>query len=144
MHINYTDIFKKNLENILKDILKIISKEGLKSGHHLYLTIDTKNKNLKIPIWLRKKYTKEITIVIQYEYKNLKVYKDSFSIELSFDNINSKLSVPFDAVKSFADPFANFGLQLFSKDNESKKIKYNKEKTITKNKVIKLDSYRKD
>ena len=58
MIINYSNIFKKNLENILKDVLKIISKEGLKSGHHLYITVDTENKNVKIPNWLKKKIPK--------------------------------------------------------------------------------------
>ena len=44
MQINYSEIIKKNLEKVLHDVLTIISKEGFKEGHHLYITIDLNNK----------------------------------------------------------------------------------------------------
>ena len=145
MQINYSDIIKKNLEKVLHDVLTIVSKEGFKEGHHLYITIDLNNKDIEIPSWLKNKYKNEITIVLQNEYWNLKVKKNKFTVNLSFNNIPAKISVPFDAVLSFADPYANIGLQVSSiknkkNDNFRKKIKTNINK---KSKIIKLDKYRK-
>lgn len=149
MKINYIKIFEKNLQNILRDVLKIISKEGLKHNHHLYINIDTTNKKVIIPSWLKKKYPKEITIIIQYEYKNLKVSDSYFSINLSFDDISCDLKIPFNSIISFADPSSNFGLQLISKGGEeqdlSKKIRIKKNKNSDKkNKIINLENYRKN
>jgi len=147
MFINYQKILQKNLENVLYDVLKTVSIEGLKSGHHLYITINTNSKGIKIPSWLKKNYPKEITIVIQYEYWNLNVKKDSFSIDLSFNNINANLKIPFSAVLSFADPFANFGLTLVNnKINKDKGKIYKKENSKMKNKgkIIKLDKFRRN
>ena len=112
MKINYQEILKKNMINVFKDVLLNIKNFGLQENHHLYITFNTENKKVKIPEWLKKKYPQEITIVIQYEYWNFKVNKNSFNISLSFQDIITNLSIPFDSVISFADPYANFGLKL--------------------------------
>ena len=145
MKIDYSDIIKKNIEKVLNAVLTIVSKEGFKEGHHLYITIDLNNKDLKIPSWLKNKYKNEITIVLQNEYWNLNVKKNKFTVDLSFNNIPTNISVPFNSVLSFADPYANFGLQVSKiknkkNDNNDKKVKININK---KNKIIKLDNYRK-
>ena len=142
MYIDYSKILKKNLKNVLHEVLLIIEKKGLKEGHHLYITFDKNHKYLKIPNWLKNKYKHNITIVIQYEFWNLNVQKNEFSIDLSFNNTIANLTVPFNSIISFADPYANFGLQI-AKDNSIKKVKKEKSK-IQKNKIINLDQYRKN
>ena len=112
MKINYSHILNKNMVNVLKDVLKEIEKKGLKDGHHIYITFKTSNKKSVIPEWIKKKYPEEMTIVIQYEYWNLKVFKEKFEILLSFNNTRTALTVSFNSIISFADPYANFGLKL--------------------------------
>ena len=53
-----------------------------------------------------------MTIVIQHQYADLKVDRDSFSIELSFGGIPQTLVIPFAAITYFADPHAKFGLSF--------------------------------
>ena len=65
MFIDYSKILKKNLKNVLHEVLVIIENKGLKEGHHLYITFDKNHKKLKIPNWLKNKYKNNITIVIQ-------------------------------------------------------------------------------
>ena len=85
-----------------------------------------------------------MTIVIQYEYWNFKVQKNNFIIDLSFNNIKTNLNIPFESIISFADPYANFGLQLIQKENKDvlknikpKSIKKKKEEILkNKNNVI--------
>ena len=134
--------------NVLKDVLKIIDEEGLKNGHHIFITFKTNFPNVKIPKWLKNKFPNEMTIVMQYEYWNFRIAKNDFKITLSFNDIKSDLSIPYDSVISFADPYANFGLKLDNIDhNKILKEKKDMTKKITedhKNKnVIDFSKFKK-
>ena len=144
MKINYSQILKNNMINVFKDVLKIIDKEGLTEGHHLFITFKTNYPNVKIPSWIKDKFPNEMTIVMQYEYWNFRIAKNDFKITLSFNDIKSDLSIPYDSVISFADPYANFGLKLNSLE-KSKKEKIKKKTTIlkTKNNIVNLNKFRK-
>ena len=146
--IDYQKILNQNMISVLKDILKKISKEGLSNNNHLYVTFITNHKKVEIPEWLKKKYPQEMTIVIQYEFYDLEVFKDYFSIVLSFNNLKTKLKIGFDSVNSFSDPSANFGLQLKTlinknKEKEDSKNKKN-HKLENKNNVINFSKYKKN
>ena len=139
MQIDYPLILQKNMLNVFKEVLKEIKTNGLKEGHHLYITFETNNNEVKIPNWLAKKFPTKMMIVIQYEFTNLKVFENNFEISLSFDDIKANLSIPYKAILSFADPYANFSLKL-----NSIQASTNQEiKTIDKNKIIELDKFRK-
>ncbi len=138
MKINYQKHLNKNLINVFKDVIKDFERTSINENHHLYVTFDTNNKKVKIPKFLKEKYPKEMTIVIQYEYWNLKVKKNSFSISLSFNNSMIDLDVPFDCIKSFVDPYANFGLKLNSDTQDIKTKKQNVIRSDQKNNVIKF------
>ena len=144
MKIDYSQILKDNIINVLKDVLKIINKEGLKEGHHLFITFKTNFPNVKIPKWLKDQFSNEMTIVLQYEYWNLKVRKNDFKITLSFNDIKSDLCIPYNSVISFADPYSNFGLKLSSPKIPGKGKNKNKMTNIkTKNNIIDLNKFRK-
>ena len=130
--LNYTKILNLNMINVLRDILKYISKNGLKNNNHIYITFLTNHKDVIIPNWLKERYPKEMTIVIQYEYYDLKINEDFFEVTLSFDNYKANLKIYFDAIISFADPSANFGLKL--KEYYSNKEKKDKKEKNEKNK----------
>ena len=131
----------QNIINILKDVLKIIDKEGIVNGHHLYITFMTNHPKVVIPSWLKEKYPNEITIIIQYEYYNLKIFKNYFSITLSFNNIKADLKIDYDAIISFADPQANFGLKI--KDNGNLQKNVRKLRKSKKNNVIDFNNFKK-
>ena len=143
MKIDYQNIFKKNILNVLKDVLKHIEKNGIASGHSLYITFLTNDPKVVIPKWLKEKYPEEMTIVIQYEFYKLVVRNNDFSIGLSFDDIKADLRISYDSVISFADPYANFGLKLINKDiNKTKTKKHSKNKQI--NNIIEFKNYKKN
>ena len=72
-------------------ILIDIRDNGLYNNNHLYVTFFTSHKNVILPNWLKKKYPEEMTIVIQYEYYDLEINNNYFSISLSFNNIKTNL-----------------------------------------------------
>ena len=133
MKINYPQILKKNMINVLKDVLHEIKKNGLKEGHHLYIIFKTDNKNIILPKWLKKKYPKKMTIIIQHEYWNLKVFEEKFEIVLSINDVKVNLFIPFNSIISFADPYANFGLKIITEERDTTLIN---KKESTDNKTV--------
>ena len=133
--------------NVLKDVLKEIIKSDNKYNHHLYITFLTNSDNAILPKWLKKKYPNEMTIIIQHEYWNLRIFQKKFEILLSFNDIKVNLSIPFKSIISFADPYANFGLTLINNDKlektSKKKRNYNRKKIRGKNNVIDFTKFKK-
>ena len=142
--IEYQKILNKNMLNVLKDILTEISDKGLSGNNQLYITFFTKHKNTELPNWLKKKYPEEMTIVIQYEYSDLKINKNNFSISLSFNDIKSNIKIDFNSVISFADPLSNFGLVLQKHKVHNKLNKNLISKKSKKDNVINFSSYKKN
>ena len=105
--IKYQKILDKNMLNVFIDILKNIRDNGLSNNNHLYITFMTNHKNVELPNWLKQKYPQEMTIVVQYEYYDLKINNNNFSISLSFNNIKTNLKIDYNAIISFADPSSN-------------------------------------
>ena len=137
--INYEIILKKNLKNVLIDILHLIKENS--EDYQLYITFSTTHKNIKIPNWLKKKYPDNMTIVLENEFYDLFVFDKYFSVTLSFNNIKAEIEVDYDSIISFADPKSNFGLIL----NNIKKEKDEKIKKVDneKNNIIDFSNYQK-
>tara|TARA_B100000927_G_C16340963_1_gene419266 strand:+ start:279 stop:731 length:453 start_codon:yes stop_codon:yes gene_type:complete len=144
--IDYGDRINTAILGVVKDILKDLSDSKISSNHCFYISFKTKDKNVKISDNLKKEYPNEMTIVLQNQFWNLVVKKNSFSVTLSFNKKKESLEIPYKSVTKFYDPFVKFSIQLDSKE-ERKKLT----KTIGKNKQIKdkaekiitLDDFRK-
>ena len=141
--IKYQEILNKNLKKTFIDILKYIEKNGLEGENHLYITFATNHSLVSIPNWLLKKYPNEMTIIIQYEYFNFTVNKNNFKIGLSFNDVKADLIIGYDAIISFADPHANFGLRLEQKTTKEFKNKIYSKKQNSDN-VIDFTNYKKN
>ena len=142
--IEYQKILDKNMLNVFKDILVNIRDNGLTNNNHLYITFLTDHKNVELPIWLKEKYPKKMTIVIQYEYYDLEINKDKFSISLSFNDIITNLKIDYNAIISFADPSANFGLILQKDKMRNKENKNLKNNNSKENNIINFSYYKKN
>ena len=142
--IEYQKILDKNMINVFVDILKNIKDNGLSNNNHLYITFLTNHKEVELPNWLKRKYPKEMTIIIQYEYYDLKINKDNFSISLSFDDIKTKLKIDYNAIISFADPSANFGLILKTNRVQTKVNKKVEKNKSNKDNVINFSNFKKN
>tara|TARA_B100000989_G_scaffold35848_1_gene22761 strand:+ start:304 stop:741 length:438 start_codon:yes stop_codon:yes gene_type:complete len=144
--IDYQKILNENMLNVLKDILQNIKKNGLSNNNHLYITFLTEHVKTEIPSWIQEKYPKEMTIVIQHEYYDLKINKNNFLITLSFNDINAILKIHYSSIISFADPSANFGLRLKERKTQKKINKSIKDEKIINHKdnIIDFLNYKKN
>ena len=62
-----------------------------------------------------------MTIVLQHQFRALQVDDDEFSVNLSFQSRSERLTIPFAAVTTFADPSVNFGLQFAAPEAKARR-----------------------
>ena len=110
--IGYDDIIENSMRSVIYETLKKIEKTGLPGKHYFMITFMTRFPNVVISKPLLEKFSEEMTIAVQHQYKSLVVEQDSFKISLSFNGKYEKLSIPYKAVTSFADPSMNFALKF--------------------------------
>jgi hypothetical protein len=109
---------QRALRGLMADVLGQVAKRGLPGNHHFFISFDTTHAGVDIPDWLRAEYPEELAIVLQHEFGDLAVANDRFSVVLSFSDRPATLVVPFDAIKTFADPSENFGLRFDANEHE--------------------------
>jgi hypothetical protein len=80
--------------------------------HHFYITFKTQAPGVSIPDRLIERFPDEMTIVLQNRYWDLMVDDERFSVGLSFNQVASKLDIPYSAITGFHDPAVNFELRF--------------------------------
>lgn len=110
--IGYDEIIENSMRSVIYETLKKVEKTGLLGKHYFVLTFLTNFPGIVLPKSLKEKYSDEMTIVIQHQYKSLVVEHELFKVSLSFSGKYEKLTVPYRAITSFADPSMNFGLKF--------------------------------
>ena len=84
--IDYGKRINNAILDVIKEILKDLSKSKVSSNHCFYITFKTKGAGVTIPDSLKKDYPKEMTIVLQNQFWDLKIDKNKFSVVLLFNN----------------------------------------------------------
>jgi hypothetical protein len=110
--MRYDLLAQDALRGVVRAALLRVQQSGLPGEHHFYISFNTRHPGVRLSERLRKKYEKEMTIVLQHQFWNLQVDERGFEVELSFNEIAEKLVVSFSAVKGFFDPAAQFALQF--------------------------------
>ncbi|MEO0914799.1 MAG: ClpXP protease specificity-enhancing factor SspB [Pseudomonadota bacterium] len=113
---HYGQLMHKALRGVMAEVLQSVAEEGLPGEHHFFITFDTHHPGVDIASHLRERYPEEMTIVIQHWFADLSVLPDRFSITLNFADVPEVLVIPFDAIKTFVDPSAEFGLRFDAQD----------------------------
>ncbi|UAK24069.1 SspB family protein [Sphingomonas nostoxanthinifaciens] len=111
--IPYDEIVQDALRAVVGRVLGQVEKGGsLPGSHHFYITFKTHAPGVDIPRHLTDRYPDEMTIVIQNRYWDLRVSATGFEVGLSFNQVGSKLSIPFAAITAFHDPAVDFALHF--------------------------------
>jgi len=118
--IPYDEIVQEALRAVVGRVLGEVEASGghLPGHHHFYITFKTGAPGVSIPDRLRERFPDEMTIVLQNKFWDLTVEESAFSVGLSFNQVPSKLYVPFSAITAFVDPAVDFGLQFQSATSE--------------------------
>ncbi len=110
--IGYNALVEAGLRAAVREALDRVAREGWPGSHHAYITFRTDTPGVEVPDVLRGRYPDELTIVLQHQFWDLDVGETSFSVTLSFNKVSQRITVPFAALTSYADPSVKFGLQF--------------------------------
>jgi hypothetical protein len=110
--VEYGRMVEAALRTVVRDVLRRVAEEGLPPPHHFYITFRTSHTGVELPEHLRDRYPGDMTIVLQHQYWDLEVDDTGFGVTLSFNDQLQRLVVPFEAIRVFADPGVEFGLQF--------------------------------
>jgi hypothetical protein len=112
-HIRYDILAQDALRGVIRKVLSEVAATGsLPGDHHFFITFLTQAPGVRLSQHLKAKYPEQMTIVVQHQFWDLKVYDGYFEIGLSFSDKPEKLTVPFASVRGFYDPSVNFELEF--------------------------------
>ena len=110
--IRYDILTQDALRGVMKKVLSEVARTGLPGNHHFFITFLTNAPGVRISSRLRERYPEQMTIVLQFQYWDLKVTDAGFEVGLSFSDVPEKLEVPYTAVRGFYDPSVNFEMEF--------------------------------
>ena len=108
----YEKMVETALRGVAREALARAARDGLRGDHHFYISFRTGAPGVIIPPQLLAKYPEDMTIVLQHQFWGLEVGENAFSVTLSFSSRMERLTIPFAAITTFADPSVKFGLQF--------------------------------
>jgi len=121
VEIDYDFLTQQALKRVVRDVLQMTEELGTAPGdHHFYVEFETRADGVSIPDHLLAVYPSRMTIVLQHQFDDLEVRDDEFSVTLWFKGQQARLTIPYDAVTSFADPSVQFGLRFDAPSGETK------------------------
>ncbi len=110
--LDYERLCADALRGVVRRALAQVADKGLPAGHHFLITFKTDHPGVGMPEHLRQRYPDAISVMLQFEFWNLEVEEDRFAVSLSFSDVRERLTVPYEAVTGFVDPFAKFQLKF--------------------------------
>ena len=113
VELDYDYFTQRALRRVVHDVLSLTAELGAPPGdHRFFIEFQTTAFGVSIPDELRETYPDRMTIVLQHQFEHLTVGEDAFSVSLWFKGKQSRLTISFEAVTSFADPSVQFGLRF--------------------------------
>ncbi len=110
--IRYDILAQEALRGVMRKVLMEVARTGLPGNHHFFITFLTGAPGVRVSTRLRERYPEQMTIVLQFQYWDLKVSDTGFEVGLSFSDIPERLEIPYSAVRGFYDPSVNFELEF--------------------------------
>lgn len=114
--IDYGRLVDDAMHVIVQRVLVMVEQGGLPGNHHFFISFLTQHPGVQLSPSLLSKYPREMTIVLQYQFYDLKVDPHGFSVVLSFSGVKETIYIPFVSITTFADPSVQFGLQFRQDD----------------------------
>lgn len=118
-YLQYERLVEEALRDVMRKALAHVAKDGLQENHYFHITFRTDHPGVDIPEYLRRQYPDEMPIVLQNAFWDLEADETTFSVSLSFNRVQQRLTVPFEAITIFQDPPANFRLQFQIGEDEA-------------------------
>ena len=115
--MDYASLTQNALRGVIRQALhRAASPQGLPGQHHFYITFLTRGEGVSVPEDLLARYPYDITIVLQHQFRDLRVADDFMRVTLTFGGFPKALTIPYAAITRFHDPEAQFMLEFEVED----------------------------
>jgi len=115
--MDYANLTQNALRGVIRQaLLRAASPQGLPGQHHFYITFLTRADGVTVPDDLLARYPYDITIVLQHQFRDLRVTDEFMRVTLTFGGVPKTLIVPYAAITRFHDPEAQFMLEFEVED----------------------------
>ncbi|MGZ3306588.1 MAG: ClpXP protease specificity-enhancing factor SspB, partial [Asticcacaulis sp.] len=86
--MDYAALTQNALRGVIRQaLLRAASPQGLPAEHHFYITFLTRAEGVSIPDDLLARYPYDITIVLQHQFRDLRVTDDFMRVTLTFGGV---------------------------------------------------------
>jgi len=107
--IDYGTMIERAYIGITKQALTIISNDPDALGkYNIMITLDTTEKGVVMPDFLKLRYPENMTVVLNNVYSGLVVDDFGFKVVLTFGGQEIEVGVPFSSILHFHDMNTNF------------------------------------
>ena len=110
--LEYDRLVEDAMRGVVRRALEEAAEKGLPGDHHFYITFLTRHPATALPPRLAAQHPDTMTIVLQHQYYGLEVHSTHFEVTLSFNRVQERLHIPWEAVTVFHDPSVDFGLRF--------------------------------
>ena len=152
--LSYDTLVREALHGVIRQVLQRVSQKGLPGKHYLVIKFLTQYSGVILSDSLREQYyPNEMTIILQYQFFDLQVDQESFSVTLSFNNVFERLTIPYEAVMLFSDPSVHFAIPFhfdassmsINQEDGPKSVIYSPVtgKEVKRGEIVTLDDFRK-
>ena len=116
--IDYGNLMHDAMRSLIRTVLDEVAERGLPGAHHFFISFDTTHPEVELADWLRERFPEDMTIVMQHWFDDLEVGEDGFAVTLNFGDQPERMSIPYDAIRTFVDPSVEFGLRFETQEDE--------------------------
>ncbi len=117
--IDYGNLMHDAMRSLIRTVLDEVAERGLPGAHHFFISFDTTHPEVELADWLRERFPEDMTIVMQHWFADLEVSEDGFAVTLNFGDQPERMSIPYDAIRTFVDPpSVEFGLRFETQEDE--------------------------
>ena len=100
------------LRGVIRKVIAEAARDGLPGEHHFQLSFRTDAPGVVLSAAMRRKFSQEMTIILQHQYRDLSVTDQVVEVVLFFNNVPERLVIPLTAITGFFDPSVDFGLRF--------------------------------
>ncbi|WPX98036.1 ClpXP protease specificity-enhancing factor SspB [Candidatus Fokinia crypta] len=111
--IKYGLIYSNLMKLIVMDVVKTLASAPTGTYHFcIVISFDTRSYGVVLSDRLKAQYPREMTIILQHQFRDLKVSYEAISVTLSFNGMNENISIPFPSLVRFEDKVAGFSVDF--------------------------------
>lgn len=86
-------------KSLTETVARIIDGDRLVPGGYIWLRVDTRMPGVVLDTQLRQRFPETITVIIEHQYRQLRLCRDVLSVALSFDGVwRGRMVIPLSAV----------------------------------------------